>query len=210
MDYETLVNEIIEKRDEVYQLIEDNLTFKITPVLNEIAQKAEEIQADDPTHIIDKISVYEFLGDGYYSGGRMQLALDYYREAIELGKSLADENRQYFEPLRSLYTKLVMVRYLFEGNDSENLKEEISDYVKKSKSLREDILEECQYATKHDPVEDSEEYLAVIDEIEERIYEETKDSDDADSSEVYNQLKKQYLAERGIEWSDPLTYSGNN
>ena len=56
---------------------------------------------------------------------------------------------------------------------------------------------------KHDPVEMSETYLAVIDEIEARIEKNRTLRGMGSCHEIWA-LKQEYLAEKGIEWQSPV------
>lgn len=76
----------------------------------------------------------------------------------------------------------------------------------------EDDKENCEYCLgrlekptlKYDPVEDTEAYLAVIDEVERRLYEELKDEPRGMGfCFIYWPAKEALLAEYGIEWHSP-------
>ena len=55
---------------------------------------------------------------------------------------------------------------------------------------------------KHDPVEMSEEYLAVIDEVEEKIDQNRTMRGMGSCHEIWG-LKYEYLLEKGIHWKSP-------
>ena len=61
---------------------------------------------------------------------------------------------------------------------------------------------------KNDPVEMTPEYLAVIDEIEERV-EKNQKLHGMGSCFEYWDLKQQYLAEKGISWESPALLNPN-
>ena len=56
---------------------------------------------------------------------------------------------------------------------------------------------------KHDPVEMTEEYLAVIDEVDEKI-EKNREYHGFGSCHHVWSLKTDYLAEKGIVWKSPV------
>lgn len=76
----------------------------------------------------------------------------------------------------------------------------------------EDDKENCEYCLgrlekpmlKYDPIEDSEAYLAVIDDVERRLYEKLKDEHRGMGfCFIYWPAKEAMLAEYGIEWRSP-------
>lgn len=76
----------------------------------------------------------------------------------------------------------------------------------------EEDKENCEYCLdrlenptlQYDPVEDSEAYLSVIDEVERRLYDELKDEPRGmGSCFQYWSAKRDLLAEYGIEWRSP-------
>ncbi len=75
--------------------------------------------------------------------------------------------------------------------------------------LKEMTLEYFRTAPKFDPVEDSEEYLNVIDEVEEKLFDALEEQkEDEDYPQKYRQLKKKILKEDyNIDWMDPEEYN---
>ena len=76
----------------------------------------------------------------------------------------------------------------------------------------EEDKENCEYCLdrlenptlQYDPIEDSEAYLSVIDEVERRLYDELKDEPRGmGSCFLYWSAKRDLLAEYGIEWRSP-------
>ena len=86
---------------------------------------------------------------------------------------------------------------------------EIYQKVKDSGLLENEVLEKVyqdrmsrRRNLKADPIEMSEEYLAVIDEVEEKIKKNRKHFGMGSCYEYWN-LKEEYLLEKGIRWKSP-------
>jgi len=211
MDYQQILDSILEIRDDIYKDLENDQLFKVKKKLDQIRELADGIiEEDDQQKIIDKISVYEFLADLYNECGRLKISTDCYGKCIDLSKKIIDENREEYDPIRDYYRHYIANRYLLEGNTSEDLEEELYEYLDEDGlNLRETTIEYYSTALKHDPIEDSEEYLAVIDEVDEKLYDalNTSRADD-DYLERYRLLKKKILHDDyGIDWKDPFEYN---
>ncbi len=214
MEYEELLDQIIELRDAVYENVDNDQLFKVKPQLDQIRELAEQIQDEDDTRkIIDKISVFDFLMELYAHTGRQRLSNECCYKCIELSRRLMDQDNRVYEPAKDYYRSYIANRLLLDGDTSEDLEDELYQYLnQEGLDLREMTLEYFSTSPKHDPVEDSEEYLNVIDEVEEKLYEALEEhKEEEDYAEQYNQLKKKILSEDyHIEWKTPQEYNEEN
>ncbi len=211
MDYEEILNQILELRDAVYVNIDNDQIFKIKPQLDQIRELADNIYDEEDTRkIIDRISVYEFLMDLYGRCGRLRLSNECCRMCIELARKIMDQDSRVYEPVRDYYRTYIANRYLLDGDESDDLEDELYQYLdQEGLDLKEMTLEYFRTAPKIDPVEDSEEYLNVIDEVEEKLFDALEEQkEDADYPQKYRQLKKKILKEDyNIDWKDPEEYN---
>ncbi|MBO4218969.1 MAG: hypothetical protein J5887_05695 [Erysipelotrichaceae bacterium] len=214
MDYEETINQILELRDSVYENLDNDQIFKIKPQLDQIRELADSLYDEEDTRkIIDRISVYEFLMDMYARCGRLRLSNESCRMCIELSKKIMDQDSRVYEPVRDYYRTYIANRLLLDGDDSSDLEDELYQYLdQEGLDLKEMTLEYFRTAPRFDPVEDSEEYLNVIDEVNEKLYNALEESiEDDDYPERYRQLKKQILKDDyGIDWKSPQEYNEEN
>ncbi|MBQ6654498.1 MAG: hypothetical protein IJM79_03125 [Erysipelotrichaceae bacterium] len=214
MEYEEILDQIIELRDAIYENVENDQIFKVKPQLDQIRELAEQMQDEDDTRrIIDKISVFDFLMELYGHTGRQRLSNECCYRCIELSRRLMDQDNRVYEPARDYYRSYIANRLLLDGDTSEDLEDELYQYFnQEGLDLRETTLEYFATAPRHDPVEDSEEYLNVIDAVSEKLYEALEEhKEEEDFPERYIQLKKKILKEDyGIDWKSPQEYNEEN
>jgi hypothetical protein len=97
--------------------------------------------------------------------------------------------------LKELMKLVVRNREELDGTLTEKQKEMLEKF--------EDTVMKRRRNLKHDPVEMTEEYLAVIDEVDEKI-EKNREYHGFGSCHHVWSLKTDYLAEKGIEWKSPV------
>ncbi len=181
-------------------------TYKDVPALQEIDEIVKEQMAleqpCDCDTLIDSIFAVRYLGSAYESMWRIAYAnkyhkwlfdiyLDLYRRFGEKDKKLADD---YYIALRA--------RNYYGKDDCYDLKEVAKELLpdKKRLDIEKQILEGF-HPLKHDPVELTDKYLAVIDEVERRMdIPENKNIHPFLRNECFQALLQQY----GIEW-EPIT-----
>ncbi len=181
-------------------------TYKDVPALQEIDKIVKEQMAleqpCDCDTLIDSIFAVRYLGSAYESMWRIAYAnkyhkwlfdihLDLYRRFGEKDKELADD---YYTALRA--------RNYYGKDDCFDLIEMAKELLpdKKRLDIEKQILEDF-HPLKHDPVELTDKYLAVIDEVDQRMdIPENKNI----HSFLWNERFQALLQQYGIEW-EPMT-----
>lgn len=143
---------------------------------------------------------YLIIAEAYKKMGRSSLAASAYEKALDIALKLKIDDR-----LRDIFFEILRSRNHFIDDDCL----EIYQKVKDSGLLDNEVLEKVyqdrmsrRRNLKADPVEMSEEYLAVIDEVEEKIKKNRKHFGMGSCYEYWN-LKEEYLLEKGIRWKSP-------
>lgn len=181
-------------------------TYKDVPALQEIEgivkeQMPSESPCDRDT-LVDSIFAVRYLGNAYESMWRIAYANKYYKWLfdihLELYRRFGEKDRELAD---DYYTALRARNYY--GKDecddlSEIAKELLSDM--KRMNIEKQILEDF-HPLKHDPVELTDEYLAVIDEVD-RLMDVLENK--SVHSFVRNERFQALLLQYGIKW-EPMT-----
>ncbi len=207
-------DERAERLKELFELIEKNgdynayeLTYLAVPYLKETeeiveAQLASESPYDKVT-LFDSATIMRYLAEAYDRLGRFAVSVHYYKKAITLAAALYTAYREEIKDSSGMVYNALKARNYYVDDDCEDLREQALAF------LPEDIVEDvfCTVMSRrrnlwHDPVETTAEYLAVIDEVEEKIEKNRKYRGFGSCHHVWS-LKTDYLAEKGIEWRSP-------
>ena len=181
-------------------------TYRDVPDLKEIERLLDEnVNQEDEEDLHKAYVAYSFLADKYTSLTRFSEAARVHEKALKMGLMFVDLSGEDLEGLDSTYDDLLRDRNFFVDDDCLD----ILEMMKNQDSLSEDYVQERykrrmehRRTLNNDPVEMSPEYLAVIDEIEERIEKEKKLQGMGSCFEEWD-LKQKYLAEKGITWTPP-------
>lgn len=196
---------------ELFNLIEGNKsdeykapTYKDSPYLKEIAKITLDGISDDADTLEESIPALEYLTDCYNSMCRAGMSVKFYRPLLECHSKLSklrgydNEDMQCYQ---SDFYNAVKARNYYEQDDCKDLLSIVSDTL--PSSIVTELLNSAQRdrksSIKQDPVEKTEEYLAVIDEVEEKI----DKNKQIDICFEYWNLKAEYLFEHGILWRSP-------
>ncbi len=203
-----------ERLNELFDLIEQNgdivvheLTYLAVPYLKETeeiveAQLSSE-EAYDKVTLFDSATMMRYLAESYDRLGRCAVSVHYYKRAIELaamlytmyGKEIQDSNGMVYNALKA--------RNYYVDDDCEDLRKQALVFI--SKDIVDDVFDTVmkhRRNLRHDPVEMAEEYLAVIDEVDEKIEKNREYHGFCSCHHVWS-LKTDYLAEKGITWHSP-------
>lgn len=190
----------IDNQNKVYDLIkkiDDPATYRDSPVLKEIISVLDS----DKDNSLFNYQLNAFIADKYEDMGRLSLSAIYRYNALEI---LSNKEFNYDESdAKDLLYRLLRDRNFYVDDDCEDIKELALNVIS------EDIANEI-YASRmknrrsfnQDPIEMSEEYLNVIDEIEEKIEKNRTIYGMGSCHEVWR-LKRTYLLEKGIKWKSP-------
>lgn len=143
---------------------------------------------------------YLIIAEAYKKMGRSSLAASAYEKALDIALTLKIDDR-----LKDIFFEILRSRNHFIDDDCV----EIYQKVKDSGLLDSEVLEKVyqdrmsrRRNLKADPIEMGEAYLAVIDEVEEKIKKNRKLFGMGSCHEYWN-LKEEYLLEKGIRWKSP-------
>ncbi len=186
---------------------EDNSppTYRDTADLREMSDIILSVSLDTEKVLDEKIPVLWYLAHSYERMWRYAISAKYYKELVRCHVALmklrrySDEEQVGFD--EALYSAL-KARNKYQDDPCEDILELISDVVPRQKALKTlaDVQKYCRRLPQYDPIELTDEYLAVIDEVEKRI-EENRTMDWC--IEEWN-LKFEYLSEYGIFWRSPV------
>ena len=211
------LQEDLEKFEELYNIIESHKeheyaapTYKDSHYLSEIAEIILRQNNDDIETLEDIIPAFWYLTESYDSMCRAGMSVKYYTPQLQAHTKLMklkgydSEEMQRFEECFYLAVK---ARNYYEPDDCSDLVEIVSGSLSEEKiqQLIEAAQESRRSFIKNDPIEKTEEYLAVIDEVEEQI-DKNKTTDFC--FEHWN-LKAEYLFEHGIIWHSPAQLNPN-
>ena len=207
-----------EKRAErlkaLFELIEKNgdynayeLTYLAVPYLKETeeiveAQLSSETAYDKVT-LLDSATIMRYLAEAYDRLGRFAVSVHYYKRAITLAGKLYTMYGEEIKDSSGMVYNALKARNYYVDDDCEDLRELALVFL--TRELTDDVFDTVMKRRrnlKHDPVEMTEEYLAVIDEVDEKIEKNREYRGFGSCHHVWS-LKTDYLAEKGIKWHSP-------
>ena len=180
-------------------------TYKDVPALKEIVRLVEEQLAgdSDESTYVDSIAVLGYVADRYDSLGRYAVSAKFYNQILNLALTLKQQYGTDTDGIDGYLYAALQARNFYIDDDCDDLAGIATELMSESDAQR--ILnerKERRRSLKHDPVEMTEEYLAVIDEIEEKVEKSRTTYGHGSCFEVWS-LKKSYLLEPDIEWHTP-------
>lgn len=193
-----LVEEINERKENADTLA---ATYRDVSALKELAKLVEEARPEGNEEIADLFHAYGFIAEQYETMGRFSVAAPFREEALRRLDELHGEVD--FDDLEDMAYHLVKGRNFFVDDDCTDVYPVIRDLL--GEKVADDMYEQVKAhrrTLKNDPVEMSEAYLEAIDEVEERIEENRTFRGMGSCYEIWD-LKQQYLAEKGIDWTAP-------
>ena len=204
-----------ERLKELFELIEKNgdynayeLTYQAVPYLVETdelvkAQLASEDSYDKVT-LLDSATIMRYLAEAYDRLGRFAVSVRYYKRAIELAATLYTTYGEEMQDSSTMIYNALKARNYYVDDDCEDLRAQAFIFI--PRDIVDDVFDTVMNRRrnlKHDPVEMTEKYLAVIDEVDEKI-EKNREYHGFGSCHHVWSLKTDYLAEKGIEWKSPV------
>ena len=195
--------------NELVKIIEDNKTeeslysYRNAPELETIISILNKGYERDKDTLIFVYECYDYLANVYTVMGRFALSAKFRLKAIKNAQELHSNYSYIPKNIQEELYKLLRDRNFYIDDNCEDVKPIVeglfpsevveqlfSERMKRRRSLN------------NDPAEMSEEYLKVIDEVEEKIEKNRKMHGMGSCFEVW-ELKAQYLEEYGIHWSSP-------
>lgn len=193
------VFDIVSEIEERHKETEEGFSYKDSLKLKELSAIADEwVKGNVPA--TDKAAINAYLGKAYERMGRVYPAAKRYTLSVGFFAQafLSDEKQR--EAFAKNLASAVKCRNYYEDDDCADLKE-LSLKVLGEEFDFSSLLSHCR-SLKHDPVEKSEKYLAVIDEVDEKISKNRTVYGMGACHEMWG-LKARFLAEKGIEWHSP-------
>ena len=145
-----------------------------------------------------------YLAEAYDRLGRFAVSVRYYKRAIELAATLYTMYGEEMQDSSGMIYNALKARNYYVDDDCEDIREQALVFI--STDIVDDVFDTVMKRRrnlKHDPVEMTEEYLAVIDEVDEKIEKNREYRGFGSCHHVWS-LKTDYLAEKGIEWKSPV------
>ena len=204
-----------ERLKELFELIEKNgdynayeLTYRAVPYLKETEEIVEAQLASespyDKVPLLDSATIMRYLAEAYDRLGRFAVSVRYYKRAIELAATLYTMYGEEMQDSSGMIYNALKARNYYVDDDCEDIREQALVFI--STDIVDDVFDTVMKRRrnlKHDPVEMTEEYLAVIDEVDEKIEKNREYRGFGSCHHVWS-LKTDYLAEKGIEWKSPV------
>lgn len=179
--------------------------YKASPLLKEMVKLLEEDYQEAADVLALEYEGYRYIANKYDLMGRFSLGAKYNLKALEIGLKMYQLFKLVPEEAQETLRLVLRDRNFYVDDDCED----VFAMLKQSELIPEAKVEEMHQrmiahrrTLKHDPVEMSEAYLAVIDEVEERIDQNRTIKGMGSCFEIWD-LKETYLAEKGISWMSP-------
>ena len=178
------------------------ISFRDSPILKRIIEELQNITEEHDDLFFAYVS-YVFVAETYQRMGRFSLAADNRLCALQTALKL---KKLYAEEIEDIgYTIVYFIRnrnYYVDDGCSE-FKDMIVELVgeEEAEARYKEALSRRR-SLKSDPVEMTPEYLAVIDEVEEKIAAKQVHFGMGACYEIWS-LKREFLEEKGIHWKSP-------
>lgn len=198
-----------QRLNELFLLIDKDeekkgITYRATPHLKEIDEivklrLSSEDQFDkDTLKEIKKILLY--LAKSYDRLGRRSVSVNHYKKALELSATLSTIFGEEITDASEILYEAVYTRNYYRGSYCRDVYKLALTFM--NKDIIDSIYERAMNDAKDfqvDPVEMTEKYLAVIDEVEAKIEQNQKYFGLGSCYHVWG-LKRRYLEEKGVIW----------
>lgn len=198
-----LIKEIESRKEHIHAACtyQDSYALKIIEdYLNSLLQQYNY-------NILDAIFLARYLANNYEKMWRIKYSIHYYNLLIQLHLKAYNQDQMIDQDIYDDYYHALRARNYYFKDDCSDLVEiakKILNTTKREK-IEKQVLYEFQPLT-HDPIELSDEYLQVIDEVEKAI-------DDIKDHQVFffekMTLMKQLLLEKGIVWHSIIELNPN-
>lgn len=185
--------------------IPERITYRETPKLREIEQTltrhlAQETPADKET-LADSVAILRYLAVCYERLGRFSVAAQFFDRALALAAQLYREFGEETKYAGEMLYRALKAHNYYVDDDCEQLLGLCRDCLPTADEIAQGALNPRRHL-KHDPVEMTGAYLAVIDEAEEYVEKKRRIRGLGACHEVWN-LKQKFLMEHGVDWRSP-------
>ena len=195
---EVLIGEIVGRKEHEYSAP----TYKDAKAMSELFLIVNDAVANDGGRdtLVDSIVILSFLAEGYDGMGRFAVSARVYGMLLHLAFDLKQTYGENTDGIGDVFYRALRARNAYINDACEDIVALAYGLMDKSTVDAMVCERMAQPRTlKRDAVEMTDEYLAVIDEVE-RLVEENRTFHGHGSCHEVWMLKSQYLAERGIVW----------
>ena len=179
--------------------------YKASPFLKLIVGILDSNTYEDEDSLEFVYKNYLYVAYKYKRMGRFSLSAIYEERALDIALKLYHDHEKIAKDVDTLLYNILVDRNYYKDDDCKDVLNKVRGIDLIDPHTIEQIADKVMMrrrSLKHDPVEMSEEYLAVIDEVEEKIDKNRTLYGMGSCHEIWN-LKYQYLLEKGINWKSP-------
>lgn len=202
----------IQRLRELHQQIEERKgshyalpTFRDVPALNGMeAVAVARLAADEekPT-LFGGAAVFSYVALCFADMGRAAVASRKYRRALEICARYGELYGERVPNVRDFFYDALRARNVYVDDDCEDLAALCAGVLGDDEIRTEtEAVKKRRRSYRQDPVEMTEAYLSVIDEVDERVERAREGCGRGTCFERWN-LKRKYLEEHGVEWRSP-------
>ena len=185
---------------------EDNTaaTYKDSKDLKELIVLLSDYENEELTNLMEIHRGFEFVSLSYESMGRFSVGAIYRLETLKIAKHIFVRFGLKTDTRIENLNYVLRDRNYYIDDDCLDVKELVKDLIDDSQIEKSfNYIYSRRRSLKHDPIEMSQEYLDVIDEVEEKIEKNRTIYGMGACHEIWH-LKFIYLMEKGIEWHSPV------
>ena len=202
LSIETITNEIKDLLEE-----DEFKTYKASPLLEELIGINQYLldHLENKQDLYDIYERYIFIADTYKRMGRFSIAAYNHEKALDISIKIYHECDNQVKGVDNLLYNILKERNYYVDDDCLDVLTKVKDTRMIEPHIIDKIFNSVtsnRRSFNHDPIEMSEEYLKVIDEVEEKIDKNRKLHGMGSCHEIW-MLKEQYLLQKGIKWSSP-------
>ena len=177
----------------------EHTNYKDAPALHEMADLIRPyIGKPEQEDLADIAAVCLFLGNRYREMMRGAYAAEFFTAAFCAAVASVNGTDEELENAEEMFRDAVKARNRYVDDSCEDLKQAAAG-VMAPETIEKAFAESAKRTLKHDPVEMTPEYLAVIDEVEKKV-EENMTTHGRGSCHERWALTREFLEEKGIEW----------
>ena len=190
---------------------EELRSYLATPIIEHLVALLEANLDEEQDTLSFAYDVYDSLATIYVRLLRFVISAKYNQKALEAAIKLYKKYGVIIPTVIETFSHLLRDRNYYVDDDCEDVLDLLKEVEiigeNKIKEIYEERMQRRRHL-KHDPIEMSDEYLAVIDEVEKEIDDNRTISGMGSCHEIWF-LKAKFLAERGIVWHSPAMLNRN-
>lgn len=181
---------------------DEHTNYKDAPALHEMADLIRpyiaKLETAEAETLADIAIVCLFLAGSYREMLRGTYAAEFYTATFQAAVAHVKAVDEVLEDAEGMFRDAVKARNWYIDDACEDLKQ-VATAVMTAEVIEKAFAESCKRNLKRDPVEMTPEYLAVIDEVEQKVEENMTTHGRGSCHERWS-LTREYLEEKGIQW----------